>query len=173
MFAREYFAGHYFAPRYFPQAVGFVPPPIVIGPLPHDDYDQDWRPWWDTARRSVRLEERLQEMRREIGLLPEPVALRVGEAAEKAVKKAIDKLVPIKSTIETEKQAFGLVAAFEREYRTAFRGVLAKARADDALAESFRQEVRARLQAQHEREIRSRLIAKDDEEVLALLGYLV
>jgi hypothetical protein len=159
-----------------------VPPTPPSGPtsLPHNDYyDDDLRPWWQRPDQSKTLEARLQAARREIGLLPpaeakkaETATIAAESTANEAVKKAVDKLVPLQSKITTERQGFDLVAAYEREYRRAFRGVLAKARADDA-AEAFRQEVRAKLQEQHEREIRSRRIAQDDAEVLVLLGYLV
>jgi hypothetical protein len=162
-----------FSREFIPPPPPPPPPPSVPLSLPHDDYyGDDWRPWWNNPKRAKGLETRLQAMRREIGLLPEPVAEKLELATTAAVEKAVDKILPLVPNIKTEKQGFDLVAAFEREYRTAFRGVLAKARTIDAV-ESFRQQVRSRLQEQHEREIRSRRIAQDDAEVLVLLGYLV
>lgn len=168
---------------------GFIPPPpapapapaptpaplapFIQGPLPHDDYDYgpDYRPWYQRAKDfDTRREARLQAMREEIGLIQTPKAVKAKLRAAVAVEKATLAITKRLDNIPTEKCAFDLVAAFEREYRKAFRSVLAKARAEDA-AEVFRAEVRAKV-AKQARE-RRLAIERDDADVLMLLSYFV
>ena len=151
---------------------GTVTPPAPGGPsvIPHDDYwDEDTRPWWDRRRSREAEAATLDAMRAEIGLLPRRAAGEVRKAAQVAVAKATQRLAKADKAARVfdERQAFDLVAAQEREYRKAFRSVLAQLRADD-LVETFRAEVRASLREERKREVEA-----DDAEIMRMLEEVI
>lgn len=144
-------------------------PVVTVGPLslPHDDYDDDYRPWWQYRRDPEEEKRKLDAMRREIGLLPPAVARQVERKTERAVDKAVVALSRETVTVDSEAHAFDLVAAYEREFQRALQGVLSKARSEDAEA-AFRSAVKARVAAD-----RAEQIEQDDADVLSLIEYLI
>ena len=164
--------GNATAPNASCLAFGTAARPAPAGPsvIPHDDYwDEDARPWWDRRRNQEAEKATLDAMRAEIGLLPRRAAAEVRRAAEGAVAKASKRLAKADKSARVfdERRAFDLVAAQEREYRKAFRSVLAQLRADD-LVETFRAEVRASLREERKREVEA-----DDAEIMRLLEEVI
>lgn len=120
--------------------------------IPHDDYyRRQRRLWWNATRDAEDDKERLQALRREIGLLPPEETPQVEvavKAADRAVKNAVTAIIETKSPERT----FDYLAAYEAEYRKAIRSILSKARAEDAEV-AFRAEVRRKLIVQRDEEL--------------------
>lgn len=118
------------------------PPPPAPQVVPHDDYE----PWW--TRRN-RYEQRLDDMRREIGLLP--------KEAERAVAKAATVILAKPKAAKSEAKAFDMVRHYEAAFKKALRSILAKARAED-------------IEAQWKAKVKEALVARAEEEELILIA---
>jgi|SRR5215831_10829784 len=99
-------------------------------------------PWWIFTQ-PERREERLRELRREIGLLPSFEAEEVDEETTEAVETAVRLIVREPTRANTEAATFALVAAQRRRYAAAIKQ--ARAIAQQTIVDSFKAEVISRL----------------------------
>lgn len=176
------------APSPTPTPTPIPPSPVVQAIFPHDDYDDDYRPWWNRPRgESERRELRLRRMREEIGLLPPAQEIEtpseIPTAAEKEVAKAVEAIIAKPEVMRSETKAFDLVKSFESHFLSEYQKALLAALARDArlahelsvkkqreLAEfAWREEVSIKLAEKMEQVLADH--ARRDEEEEYLIGF--